>query len=140
MKYTEFLRRSYKGKRMLRLGQSVEMFLDSNLDPSVSKPINFSELSSTLTELVPKNSLSYIVCSNMYSSKGQETYSVFDLHRREKLLMTVDVNPISLEFIFKSLNVPQEIAKGLMTIVFLSCKMKKSLVVNVLPNEIRIMS
>ena len=54
--------------------------------------------------------------------------------------MTVDVNPISLEFIFKSLNVPQEIAKGLMTIVFLSCKMKKSLVVNVLPNEIRVMS
>lgn len=62
---------------MLRLGQSVEMFLDSNLDPNVSQPINFSELSSTLTELVPKNSLSYIVCSNVYSSKGQETYSVF---------------------------------------------------------------
>lgn len=140
MNYTQFLRKSYKGKRMLRLGQSVEMFLDSNLDPSVSQPINFSELSSTLTELVPKNSLSYIVCNTVYSSKGQETYSIFDLPRREKLLMTVDVNPISLQFVFKSLNVPQEIAKGLMNIVFLSCKMQKPLVVNVLPNEIRVMS
>lgn len=140
MKYTQFLRKSYKGKRMLRLGQSIEMFLDLNLDPSISQPINFSELSSTLTELVPKNSLSYIVCNNAYSSKGQETYSIFDLHRREKLLMTVDVSPVSLEFVFKSLNVSQEIAKGLMNIVFLSCKMQKPLVVNVLPNEIRIMS
>lgn len=140
MNYTQFLRKSYKGKRMLRLGQSVEMFLDSNLDPSISQPINFSELSSTLTELVPKNSLSYIVCNTVYSSKGQETYSIFDLPRREKLLMTVDVNPISLQFVFKSLNVPQEIAKGLMNIVFLSCKMQKPLVVNVLPNEIRVMS
>jgi len=54
--------------------------------------------------------------------------------------MTVNVNPNSLSFTFKSLNIPQEIAKGLMTIVFLSCKMRKPLAVRVLPNEIRIMS
>ena len=54
--------------------------------------------------------------------------------------MTVNVNPSSLSFAFKSLNVPQEIAKGLMTIVFLSCKMRKTLAVRVFPNEIRIMS
>jgi len=47
MNYTQFLRKSYKGKRMLRLGQSVELFLDSNLNPNVPNPINFNELSST---------------------------------------------------------------------------------------------
>jgi hypothetical protein len=140
MNYTQFLRKSYKGKRMLRLGQSVELFLDSNLDPNIPSPINFNELSSALGGLVPQNSLSDIVCKLENSSKGQETYSIFDLQRRKKLLMTVNVNPSSLSFAFKSLNVPQEIAKGLMTIVFLSCKMRKTLAVRVFPNEIRIMS
>lgn len=140
MNYTQFLRKSYKGKRMLRLGQSVELFLDSNLDPNIPNPINFNELSSALGGLVPQNSLSDIVCKLENSSKGQETYSIFDLQRRKKLLMTVNVNPSSLSFAFKSLNVPQEIAKGLMTIVFLSCKMRKTLAVRVFPNEIRIMS
>lgn len=125
---------------MLRLGQSIELFLDSNLDPNINQPINFNELSSTLYELVPQNSLSDIACKLENLTNGQETYAIFDLRRREKLLMVVDLNPNSLSFTFKSLNIPQEIAKGLMTIVFLSCKMKKSLVVNVLPNEIRIMS
>lgn len=125
---------------MLRLGQSIELFLDSNLDPNIPQPINFNELSSTLYELVPQNSLSDIACKLENSANGQETYAIFDLHRREKLLMTVNVNPISLSFTFKSLNVPQETAKGLMTIVFLSCKMRKPLAVRVLPNEIRIMS
>lgn len=140
MNYTQFLRKSYKGKRMLRLGQSVELFLDSNLDPNIPSPINFNELSSALDGLVPQNSLSDIVCKHENSSKGKETYSIFDLQRRKKLLMTVNVNPSSLSFAFKSLNVPQEIAKGLMTIVFLSCKMRKPLSVRVFPNEIRIMS
>ena len=125
---------------MLRLGQSVEIFLDSNLDPNVPNPINFNELSSTLYELVPQNSLSDIVCKIESSANGQETYSIFDLQRREKFLMMVNVTPSSLSFTFKSINVPQEIAKGLMTIVFLSCKMRKPLTVRVLPNEIRIMS
>lgn len=125
---------------MLRLGQSVELFLDSNLDPNINQPINFNELSSTLYELVPQNSLSDIACKLENSTNGQETYAIFDLRRREKLLMVVDLNPNSLSFTFKSLNIPQEIAKGLMTIVFLSCKMRKPLAVGVLPNEIRIMS
>lgn len=140
MNYTQFLRKSYRGIRMLRLGQSVELFLDSNLDPNINQPINFNELSSTLYELVPQNSLSDIACKLENSTNGQETYAIFDLRRREKLLMVVDLNPNSLSFTFKSLNIPQEIAKGLMTIVFLSCKMRKPLVVRVLPNEIRIMS
>lgn len=110
---------------MLRLGQSVELFLDSNLDPNINQPINFNELSSTLYELVPQNSLSDIACKLENSTNGQETYAIFDLRRREKLLMVVDLNPNSLSFTFKSLNIPQEIAKGLMTIVFLSCKMRK---------------
>ena len=125
---------------MLRLGQSVELFLDSNLDPNINQPINFNELSSTLYELVPQNSLSDIACKLENLTNGQETYAIFDLHRREKLLMVVDLNPNSLSFTFKSLNIPQEIAKGLMTIVFLSCKMRKPLAVRVFPNEIRIMS
>lgn len=125
---------------MLRLGQSVELFLDSNLDPSINQPINFNELSSTLYELVPQNSLSDIACKLENSTNGQETYAIFDLRRREKLLMVVDLNPNSLSFTFKSLNIPQEIAKGLMTIVFLSCKMRNPPAVRVLPNEIRIMS
>ena len=125
MNYTQFLRKSYRGKRMLRLGQSVELFLDSNLDPNINQPINFNELSSTLYELVPQNSLSDIACKLENSTNGQETYAIFDLRRREKLLMVVDLNPNSLSFTFKSLNIPQEIAKGLMTIVFLSCKMRK---------------
>jgi hypothetical protein len=125
---------------MLRLGQSVELFLDSNLDPNINQPINFNELSSTLYELVPQNSLSDIACKLENSTNGQETYAIFDLRRREKLLMVVDLNPNSLSFTFKSLNIPQEIAKGLMTIVFLSCKMRKPLAVRVFPNEIRIMS
>lgn len=140
MNYTQFLRKSYRGKRMLRLGQSVELFLDSNLDPNINQPINFNELSSTLYELVPQNSLSDIACKLENSTNGQETYSIFDLRRCEKLLMVVDLNPNSLSFTFKSLNIPQEIAKGLMTIVFLSCKMRKPLAVRVFPNEIRIMS
>ena len=140
MNYTQFLRKSYRGKRMLRLGQSVELFLDSNLDPSINQPINFNELSSTLYELVPQNSLSDIACKLENSTNGQETYAIFDLRRREKLLMVVDLNPNSLSFTFKSLNIPQEIAKGLMTIVFLSCKMRNPPAVRVLPNEIRIMS
>lgn len=110
---------------MLRLGQSVELFLDSNLDPNINQPINFNELSSTLYELVPQNSLSDIACKLENSTNGQETYAIFDLRRREKLLMVVDLNPNYLSFTFKSLNIPQEIAKGLMTIVFLSCKMRK---------------
>ena len=125
---------------MLRLGQSVELFLDSNLDPNINQPINFNELSSTLYELVPQNSLSDIACKLENLTNGQETYAIFDLRRREKLLMVVDLNPNSLSFTFKSLNIPQEIAKGLMTIVFLSCKMRKPLAVRVFPNEIRIMS
>ena len=125
---------------MLRLGQSVELFLDSNLDPNINQPINFNELSSTLYELVPQNSLSDIACKLENSTNGQETYAIFDLRRREKLLMVVDLNPNSLSFTFKSLNIPQEIAKGLMTIVFLSCKMRKPLAVRVFLNEIRIMS
>lgn len=125
---------------MLRLGQSVETFLDSNLNPNILRPINFNELSSALDELVSQNYLSDIVCKLKNSSKGQETYSIFDLQRREKFLMKVDVSPSSLSFTFNSLNVPHEIAKGLMTIVFLSCKMIKPLAVRVLPNEIRIMS
>lgn len=125
---------------MLRLGQSVELFLDSNLDPNINQPINFNELSSTLYELVPQNSLSDIACKLENSTNGQETYAIFDLRRREKLLMVVDLNHNSLSFTFKSLNIPQEIAKGLMTIVFLSCKMRKPLAVRVFPNEIRIMS
>ena len=125
---------------MLRLGQSVELFLDSNLDPNINQPINFNELSSTLYELVPQNSLSDIACKLENSTNGQETYAIFDLRRREKLLMVVDLNPNSLSFTFKSLNIPQEIAKGLMTIVFLSCKMRKPLAARVFPNEIRIMS
>lgn len=140
MNYTQFLRKSYKGKRMLRLGQSVELFLDSNLNPNVPNPINFNKLSSTLDGLVPQNSLSDLACKLENSTNSQETYAIFDLQRREKLLMTVNVNPNSLSFTFKSLNIPQEIAKGLMTIVFLSCKMRKPLAVRVLPNEIRIMS
>lgn len=140
MNYTQFLRKSYRGKRMLRLGQSVELFLDSNLDPNISQPINFNELSSTLYELVPQNSLSDIACKLENLTNGQETYAIFDLRRREKLLMVVDLNPNSLSFTFKSLNIPQEIAKGLMTIVFLSCKMRKPPAVRVFPNEIRIMS
>lgn len=140
MNYTQFLRKSYRGKRMLRLGQSVELFLDSNLDPNINQPINFNELSSTLYELVPQNSLSDIACKLENSTNGQETYAIFDLRRREKLLMVVDLNPNSLSFTFKSLNIPQEIAKGLMTIVFLSCKMRKPLAVRVFPNEIRVMS
>ena len=144
MNYTQFLRKSYRGKRMLRLGQSVELFLDSNLDsnldPNINQPINFNELSSTLYELVPQNSLSDIACKLENSTNGQETYAIFDLRRREKLLMVVDLNPNSLSFTFKSLNIPQEIAKGLMTIVFLSCKMRKPLAVRVFLNEIRIMS
>lgn len=140
MNYTQFLRKSYRGKRMLRLGQSVELFLDSNLDPNINQPINFNELSSTLYELVPQNSLSDIACKLENLTNGQETYAIFDLRRREKLLMVVDLNPNSLSFTFKSLNIPQEIAKGLMTIVFLSCKMRKPLAVRVFPNEIRIMS
>ena len=124
MNYTQFLRKSYRGKRMLRLGQSVELFLDSNLDPNINQPINFNELSSTLYELVPQNSLSDIACKLENLTNGQETYAIFDLRRREKLLMVVDLNPNSLSFTFKSLNIPQEIAKGLMTIVFLSCKMR----------------
>lgn len=140
MNYTQFLRKYYRGKRMLRLGQSVELFLDSNLDPNINQPINFNELSSTLYELVPQNSLSDIACKLENSTNGQETYAIFDLRRREKLLMVVDLNPNSLSFTFKSLNIPQEIAKGLMTIVFLSCKMRKPLAVRVFPNEIRIMS
>ena len=125
---------------MLRLGQSVELFLDSNLDPNINQPINFNELSSTLYELVPQNSLSDIACKLENSTNGQETYTIFDLRRREKLLMVVDLNPNSLSFTFKSLNIPQEIAKGLMTIVFLSCKMRNPLAIRVFPNEIRIMS
>ena len=125
---------------MLRLGQSIELFLDSNLDPNINQPINFNELSSTLYELVPQNSLSDIACKLENLTNGQETYAIFDLRRREKLLMVVDLNPNSLSFTFKSLNIPQEIAKGLMTIVFLSCKMRKPLAVRVFPNEIRIMS
>lgn len=125
---------------MLRLGQSVELFLDSNLDPNINQPINFNELSSTLYEIVPQNSLSDIACKLENSTNGQETYAIFDLRRREKLLMVVDLNPNSLSFTFKSLNIPQEIAKGLMTIVFLSCKMRKPLAVKVFPNEIRVMS
>lgn len=140
MNYTQFLRKSYRGKRMLRLGQSVELFLDSNLDPNINQPINFNELSSTLYELVPQNSLSDIACKLENSTNGQETYAIFDLRRREKLLMVVDLNPNSLSFTFKSLNIPQEIAKGLMTIVFLSCKMRKPPAVRVFLNEIRIMS
>ena len=140
MNYTQFLRKSYRGKRMLRLGQSVELFLDSNLDPNINQPINFNELSSTLYEIVPQNSLSDIACKLENSTNGQETYAIFDLRRREKLLMVVDLNPNSLSFTFKSLNIPQEIAKGLMTIVFLSCKMRKPLAVKVFPNEIRVMS
>ena len=140
MNYTQFLRKSYRGKRMLRLGQSVELFLDSNLDPNINQPINFNELSSTLYELVHQNSLSDIACKLENLTNGQETYAIFDLRRREKLLMVVDLNPNSLSFTFKSLNIPQEIAKGLMTIVFLSCKMRKPLAVRVFPNEIRIMS
>ena len=124
MNYTQFLRKSYRGKRMLRLGQSVELFLDSHLDPNINQPINFNELSSTLYELVPQNSLSDIACKLENLTNGQETYAIFDLRRREKLLMVVDLNPNSLSFTFKSLNIPQEIAKGLMTIVFLSCKMR----------------
>ena len=102
MNYTQFLRKSYKGKRMLRLGQSVELFLDSNLNPNVPNPINFNELSSTLDGLVPQNSLSDLACKLENSTNSQETYAIFDLRRREKLLMTVNVNPNSLSFTFKS--------------------------------------
>lgn len=140
MKYTEYLRKNYRGRRLLRLGYSVESFLNNNVDPSIPNPISFIDLDTVLYQLIPEGSVADIVCQKKQTVNGVERYVVYNLNKKEKCLMEVTLYNNTSEFLFNSLKVSQFVSEGLMSLVHLSRMMQKSIVIRVFPGELRIMS
>lgn len=140
MKYTEYLRKYYRGKRMLRLGYSIETFLDNNVDSSIPQPFDFIELDTALYELISQKSFGNLICHRDKSEKGVDYYTVYNLAKKDKVIMKVGFKSNSSVYWFESLKIPESLADKLMSFVFLSKRMSKTITIIVSPRDIKVMS
>lgn len=138
MKYTEFLRRTYKGKRQLSLGKSVEDFLDGNVNPDIPQVLDFNELDRVLRALVHSKDSKDFICKKLSPNMGFERWSISS--GRKPNLMVYGFKPNSSGYAYIKANLPLQLAKGIDTFALLAQVMQKDLALRVLPNEIRIMS
>lgn len=138
MNYVQHLLRTYNGARTLSLGKSVEDFLNANLNPSIPQSLDFNELDRVLQIMVPPQCSEDFICKRLSPLDGLERWSISS--GRKKNFLVIVFNPNTSSYRYITANLPNNLIRGIGTLVLLAHKMQKDLAIRVLPNEIRIMS
>ena len=138
MNYIQHLTKTYKGVRTLSLGNSVEDFLNANLDPNIPQVLDFNELDRVLQVMVPPTGCEDFICKRLSPLEGLERWSISSGRKKNFLVVVFNPNTSSYRHIIA--NLPHQLIRGIDTLALLAHKMQKDLTLRVLPNEIRVMS